>query len=81
MPKNVGHDYFKKKKWLALRHWISKVRVMVFNTTFNNILVTSWASVLLLEETKYPEKTTDLSQVIDKLYHIPVSPELDSNSH
>jgi hypothetical protein len=42
---------------------------MVFNATFNNISVISWWSVLLVEETKkeYPEKTTDLSQVTDKL--------------
>ena len=40
---------------------------MVFNTTFNNISVISWRSVLLVE---YPEKATDLSQVTDKLYHI-----------
>ena len=37
---------------------------MVFNATFNNI------SVLLVEETGGPEKTTDLSHVTDKLYHI-----------
>jgi hypothetical protein len=43
------------------------VRVMVFNTTFNNISVISWRSVLL-EETEYPEeKTTDLWQVTDEL--------------
>jgi hypothetical protein len=41
---------------------------MVFNATFNNILIISWRSVLLL--TEFPEKTTDLSQVTDKLYHI-----------
>ena len=40
-----------------------RVRVIVFNTTFNNISVTSWQSVLV-------EKTTDLLQVTDKLYHI-----------
>ena len=40
---------------------------MVFNTTFNNISAISWRSVLLVE---YPEKTIDLSQVTDKLYHI-----------
>jgi hypothetical protein len=37
---------------------------MVFNATFNNISVILWRSVLLVEET---EKTTDLSQVTDKL--------------
>ena len=47
--------------------WGIRVRVMVFNTTFNNISVISWRSVLLVEETKYPEKTTDLPQVTDKL--------------
>ena len=41
-----------------------------FNATFNNISVISWQSVLLVEETGVPEKTTDLSQVTDKLYHI-----------
>ena len=43
---------------------------MVFNATFNNISVISWRSVLLVEETEYSEKTTDLSQVTDKLYPI-----------
>ena len=37
---------------------------MVFNTTFNNISVISWQSVLLVE------KNTDLSQVTDKLDHV-----------
>ena len=43
---------------------------MVFNATFNNISVISWRSVLLVEETGVSGETTDLSQVIDKLYHI-----------
>ena len=43
--------------------------IMMFNATFNNISVISWRSVLL-EETEYPDKTTDLPQVTDKLYHI-----------
>ena len=30
------------------------VRVMVFNATFNNVSVTSWWSVLLVEETGVP---------------------------
>jgi hypothetical protein len=41
--------------------------LMVFNATFNNISFISWQSVLLVED---PEKTTDLSQVTDKLYDI-----------
>ena len=40
---------------------------MVFNATFNNISVISWQSALLVE---YLEKTTDLSQVTDKLDHL-----------
>ena len=43
---------------------------MVFNATFNNISIILWRSDLLVEETGGPEKTTDLSQVTDKLYHI-----------
>ena len=46
------------------------VIVMVFNATFNNISVILWQSVLLVEETGIPEKTTNLSPVTDKLYHI-----------
>jgi hypothetical protein len=51
-----------------------------------NISVISWWSVLLVEETYEPEKTTDLSQVTDKLLsHNVVSStpchERGSNSH
>jgi len=45
------------------------VSAMVFNATFNNISVISWQSVLLVKEPECPEKTTDLQQVTDKLYH------------
>ena len=41
------------------------VSLMVFNTTFNNISVISWRSVLLVEETGEQRKTIDLSQVTD----------------
>jgi hypothetical protein len=33
---------------------INRVRVMEFNTTFNNISAISWLSVLLVEETGVP---------------------------
>ena len=46
------------------------VCLIVFNATFNNISAISWRSVLLVGETENTEKTTDLSQVTDKLYHI-----------
>jgi hypothetical protein len=46
---------------------------MVFNATFNNISVISWWSVVLVES---PVKTTDLSQVTDKLYHIMLAKEI-----
>ena len=42
---------------------------MVFNATLNNISAISWRWVVLLEETEYSEKITDMSQVTDKLYH------------
>jgi len=46
-------------------------RFMVFNTTFNNILVNIlWGSVLWWRKPEYPERTTNLSQVNDKLNHI-----------
>ena len=43
---------------------------MVLNATFNDISVISWWSVLLRRKLEYPEKITDLPQVIDKFYHI-----------
>ena len=43
---------------------------MAFNVTFNNISVISWWSVYLWRKLEYPQKTTDLPQVTDKLDHI-----------
>ena len=50
--------------------------IMVFNTTFNDISVVSWRSVLLVEQSRVPgEKTTHLPQVTDKLlsYNVELS--------
>ena len=51
---------------------IQNSSVMVFNVTFNyiSVILLLWRSFLLVEETGVPGETTDLSQVIDKLYHI-----------
>ena len=75
------HDNLNMNEPFAFENW---GWVMVFNATFNNISVISWRSVLLVEETRVPEKTLDLSQVTDQLYHLMlyeyISPEWDSNS-
>jgi hypothetical protein len=43
------------------------VRAMKLNTTFNNILIISWRSVLWVEETRVLVENHDLSQVTDKV--------------
>jgi hypothetical protein len=40
---------------------------MMLNTAFNNNYVIAWWFVILVEKPEYPEKTTDISQVTDKL--------------
>jgi hypothetical protein len=55
---------------------------MVFNTTFNNISV-RLVSIISGGHREYQEKTTDLSQVTDKLHNVVSSThhhEWDSNS-
>jgi hypothetical protein len=46
------------------------VRVMVFNVTFNNISIISWQPFYWCRKPEYSEKTTEVPQVTDKLYHI-----------
>jgi hypothetical protein len=43
---------------------------MVLNATFNNISVISWGQLYWWRKPEDTEKTTDLSEVTDKLYHI-----------
>ena len=43
---------------------------MVFNATFNNISVYRGGHVYWWRKPEYPEKTTDLQQVTDKVYHV-----------
>ena len=43
---------------------------MMFKTTFNNISVKSWRSVLLVQKSGVPGENNRMMQVTDKLYHI-----------
>jgi hypothetical protein len=61
----------------AYHHWCCEFEsqsglpcLVVFNTTFNHILVISWWSVLLVERTRGKPLTCLNFEVTDKLYHI-----------
>ena len=43
------------------RNLLNRVRVMVFNTTFNKTSVITWPSVLLVEETRVPGKNNRIA--------------------
>ena len=59
---------------LHLNHCINRLMSVVVGLwclkPLSTISVVSWLSVLLLGKTEYPEKTTNLSQVADKIHHI-----------
>ena len=48
-------------KYLVLHRYTVKVKVMVFNATFNNISVISWWLVILVEQTRVPGENQRLS--------------------
>ena len=49
---------------------IRGVKIRVIVVFFNYISDISWQSVLLVEKPGHVEKTTDMPQVTDNLYHI-----------
>jgi len=49
---------------------VLRVNIMVFKATSDNISVISWLSAYLWRKPEYPEKTTDLQQITDKLCHM-----------
>jgi hypothetical protein len=59
-----------EKRKVCLLYIYLLVSLMVFNAIFNNTSAISWRSVLLVEETRGSQKTTDLAKVTDKFYHI-----------
>ena len=64
--KMVSYEFMKNltHKSTMVKIYVYFFCLMMFKATFNNISAISWRSVLLVG------KTTDLSQVTDKFYHI-----------
>jgi hypothetical protein len=60
----------KERTWYCDYVTRERGQVIIFNSSFINISAISWRTVLLVQEREHLEKTTDLQQVTDKLYHI-----------
>ena len=58
---NYISNYLTYFGWIRFSLWSLTPLLTIFQL---------WRSFSLVEETEYPEKTTDLSQVTDKFYHI-----------
>jgi hypothetical protein len=69
LEKSLFERYSDRAVQLKAQYRMVRVRVRVFNATFNNISV-SGDQLYWWGKQEYPENTTDLSQVTDKLYSI-----------
>jgi hypothetical protein len=67
----IEHIYIELKLPRGIAH-TNRVRVMVFNETFNSISDILWQLVLLVEETRVPGENQP--PATDKIYHILLYP-------